>query len=143
MPTFNYYSGVSDPIQNIKHFRDKMVLYSRNDLIICLTFPFNLEGVTSDWFYSLPLHSLHNFEEVTKAFSHSVRLSQGGQEEQPSPLPLKMRQGDSLKSYICYFQSQLAKVPNSREDVSALAFISGLQISYPLYKHLWSMMSPE
>ena len=47
-----------------------------------------------------------------------------------------MRQGDSLKSYIGYFQSQLVKVFNCEEDVSALAFISGLQISQPLYKHL-------
>jgi len=42
-----------------------------------------------------------------------------------------MRQGDSLKSYIGYVQSQLAKVSNHGEDVSALAFISGLQISHP------------
>jgi len=37
-----------------------------------------------------------------------------------------MRQYDSLKSYIGYFQSQLAKVSHCGEDISALAFISGL-----------------
>jgi len=42
-----------------------------------------------------------------------------------------MRQGDNLKSYIGYFQRQLAKVPHCDEDVFALAFISGLQISHP------------
>jgi len=47
-----------------------------------------------------------------------------------------MRQGDSLKSYIGYFQNQLAKVPNCDGDVSALVFISGRQISHPLYKYL-------
>jgi len=51
-------------------------------------------------------------------------------------LTVKMRQSDNLKSYICYFQSQLAKLPNFGEDVSALALISGLQFSHPLYKHL-------
>ena len=47
-----------------------------------------------------------------------------------------MRQGDSLKSYIGFFQSQLAKVLSCDEDVSALTFIRGLQVSHPLYKHL-------
>jgi len=46
-----------------------------------------------------------------------------------------MRQGDNFKFYIDYFQSQLAKVPHCSENVFALAFISGLQVSHPLYKH--------
>ena len=49
---------------------------------------------------------------------------------------MKMRQGDSLKSYIGYFQSQLVKVSNCGEDVSALVFISGLQVTHLKYKHL-------
>jgi len=51
-------------------------------------------------------------------------------------LSVKMRQSDSLKSYISFFQSQLTKVSNCDEDVPALAFICGLQISHSLYKHL-------
>ena len=47
-----------------------------------------------------------------------------------------MRPCDSLKSYISYFQNQLSKVPNCGEDVFALAFISGLQVSHLPYKHL-------
>ena len=51
-------------------------------------------------------------------------------------LTVKMRQGDNLKSCIGYFQSQLAKVPQFSEDVSAPAFISDLQVSHHLYKYL-------
>ena len=47
-----------------------------------------------------------------------------------------MRQGDSLKFYLGYFQNQLTMVLNCDEDISALTFISGLQVSHPLYKHL-------
>ena len=67
-PTFDYYSGASDPVQHIRHFRDKMIIHSRNDALMYLTFPFSLKGVASDWFYSLQPHSLHNFEEVSMAF---------------------------------------------------------------------------
>jgi len=47
-----------------------------------------------------------------------------------------MRQEDSLKSYINLFQSQLTKVSNCGEEVSTFTFISGLQVTHPLYKHL-------
>ena len=56
-PTFYYYSEVSDPMQHICHFRDKMVIYSREDSTMCRTFPLSLKGVASDWFYSLPPRS--------------------------------------------------------------------------------------
>jgi len=39
------------------------MLYSRNDPVMCLTFSSSLRGATSEWFYSLPSHSLHNFSE--------------------------------------------------------------------------------
>jgi len=37
-PTFNYFSGESDPVQHIRHFQDKMVIYSYNNPLICVTF---------------------------------------------------------------------------------------------------------
>ena len=46
-----------------------------------------------------------------------------------------MRQSDSLKYDIGYFRSQLVKVLNCDENVSALTFISRLQVSH-LYKYL-------
>ena len=47
-----------------------------------------------------------------------------------------MKAGESLKNYVNYFQSQMALVYNCNEDVAAAAFISGLQVTYPIYKHL-------
>ena len=53
----------------------------------------------------------------------------------------KIWQGDSLKSYIGYFQSQLAKFPNCRKDVSALAssvscrFLTPIQASTRAWCH--------
>ena len=47
-----------------------------------------------------------------------------------------MRPFDSLKAYIGHFQSQLTKLHNCIKDVSALAFNSGLRVTYSLYKYL-------
>ena len=78
--TFNYYSVANNPIQHIRHFQDKMVVYSRNDQLFCSTFPSSLNFVASDWFYSPPPRSLQNFEEVTEAFL-TLYVSSGIQEE--------------------------------------------------------------
>ena len=102
-PIFDYYSGVSDLVQHIRHFWDKMVLYSGNDSIMCLTFPFSLKDVASDWFYSLPPHSFHNFVQVIEMFLTQYAFRWEVKKNNHHLLSVKMTQGDSLKSYISYF----------------------------------------
>ena len=113
-----------------------MAVYSHNIPLICLTFSSILKDVTSDWFHSLPPHSLHNFKKVTGVFLTQYASRQEAKKYNHHLLIIKMRLDDSLKSYIGYFQSQLAKVPSCSEDDSTFAFISSLQVSHPLYKHL-------
>ena len=64
MLNFDLYSRATNPIQYLRHYQDKMVVYSHNDLLMSQLFPSNLKRVASDWFYSLPSHSLRDFEEV-------------------------------------------------------------------------------
>jgi len=134
--TFDSYTGASNPIQHIRHFQDKMMFYFHNDWVMCLTFPSSLRGATSEWFYSLPPRSLHKFTEVTEAFLTQYATRQEAKRSGHHLLSVKMRPGDSFKFYINFFQSQLTKVSNCDEKVYALAFISGLQVTHPLYKHL-------
>jgi len=47
-----------------------------------------------------------------------------------------MSSKESLKSYVNYFQSQMSLVYNCNGDVATAAFISGLQVTRPFYKHL-------
>ena len=68
--------------------------------------------------------------------SHSILFSSGVQEEQSYLLFIKMRSSDILRAYIGYFQNQLGQVHNCIKDASTLAFISGIWITHPLYKHL-------
>ena len=112
-----------------------MMLYSRNDPVMCLTFPSSLRGATSEWFYSLPHRSLHNFSEITEAFLTQYATHQEAKRSSHH-LFIKMRAGDSLKFYINLFQNQLTKVSNCGEKVSALEFISGLHVTHPPYKYL-------
>ena len=132
-PTFDCYFGVSDPVEHIR--RDKMVMYFRNDPVMCPTFSSSLKGAVLDWFYSLPSRSLYNFVEVTEAFLTQYASRQEAKKNSHHLLSVKMRQRDRLKSYINFFQNQQTKGSNCGEEVFALVFIRGLS-PHPLYRHL-------
>jgi len=44
-----------------------------------------------------------------------------------------MKSEESLKHYVSYFQCQMALVYNCNEDVAVVVFISGLQVTHPLF----------
>ena len=71
-----------------------------------------------------------------RSVPHSIRHLPRSQEEHPSSSHRQNEEGRQSQSYIGYFQSQLAKVLNCGGDIYAFTFISGLQVSHPLYKHL-------
>jgi len=72
MPSFNLHSGAIDPIQHLRHYQDKMALYSHNDLLMSWVFPSSFKGVSSEWFYSLLSHSLQDFDEVKQSFYNQL-----------------------------------------------------------------------
>ena len=72
---------------------------------MCLTFLSSLKGVVSDWFYSLPSRSLHNFEEITEALLTLYAYHREAEKNNNHLFTIKMRQDDNLKSYIGYFQN--------------------------------------
>jgi len=54
-----------------------------------------------------------------------------------------MKSGVTLKSYINFFQSQLIKVSNCGEEVSALAFISDCMSLITCTSISWITVSPR
>jgi len=77
-------------------------------------------------------HSLYNFVEVTKEYASHQEAKRNSHHL----FSIRMRQGGNLKSYLNFFQNQLTKISNCGEEVAALAFISGLQVTRSFYKHL-------
>jgi len=106
-----------------------MLVHSCNDPLMCLTFSSNLKGIAFDWFYS------YNFEEELKRSSLSTPLTE---KPRGTTTTYSLSKWDRATPQILHqlLQEQLAKVPNWGENVSALAFISGQQVSHPLCKYL-------
>ena len=70
MLSFECYSGVTNPIQHLHQYQDKMAVHSHDDLLLSRVYPSILNAAAYDWFYTLPRLSLRSFEEVKQAFYH-------------------------------------------------------------------------
>ena len=103
-----------------------MAIYGHDDPFLYRVFPSSLKGATYHWFYSLPKNSIRSVEDVTDAFYNQFSSLREFQKNRNHLLVVKMKQGESLKNYVSYFQGQMALVYNCNEDVTAVAFISGL-----------------
>ena len=113
-----------------------MEIHTRSDSILCQIFTSSLKRVVSDCFYFLLPRSIHSFEDLIQLFLAQFSSRQEFKKNNHHLLSVKMRPSNSLKAYIGYFQNQLVKIHNYSEDAYALAFISGLRVTHPLYKHL-------
>ena len=136
VPTFEYYNGTSDPMQHLRHYQDKMAVYSYSDALLCRMFPSSLKGLASDWFYSLKPGSISSFEQVARTFLSQYSSCQEYRKTSNHLFTLKMYHDESLKKYLTRFQTERAKVHSCSDDVAAAAFISGLRQDHSLYASL-------
>ena len=97
---------------------------------MCLTFLASLKGMASTGSTRCH-HALHNFAKVTEAFLTQYDSRQEAKKNSHHLLSVRMRQGDSLKSYINLFQNQLIKVSNCREKLSYSHLSTGYKLLTP------------
>ena len=109
---FECYFDQSDPVQHLRQYQDKMVIHATNDSILCQIFSSSLKEVASDWFYSFPLRSIHNFQGLTELFLAQYSSHQEFKQNNYYLLSVKIRPSDNLKANLEYFQNQLIKVHN-------------------------------
>ena len=100
MSSFDLYSGAIDPIQHLQHYQDKMVVYSHDELLMSRVFPSSLKRVTSDWFYSLPSHSLRDFEKLKQVFYNQFASSREFKKNINHLLTVKIKPEENLKHYV-------------------------------------------
>ena len=93
------YNGRTDPIEHVSHFNQRMVVHSKNEVLMCKVFPSSLGPVAMRWFDGLGVGSIDSFKELAQAFrSHFMTCSRV-----PRPLDsllsMTMREGETLKTY--------------------------------------------
>ena len=67
-PTFTIYNGMTDLVEHISHFNQKMAVHASNEALMCKVFPSSLRPVAMRWFDALEEGLIRSFKELTKAF---------------------------------------------------------------------------
>ena len=62
-PTFTIYNGMTDPIEHVSHFNQRMVIHFRNEALMCRVFSSSLGLVAMRWFDRLEEGSISSYEE--------------------------------------------------------------------------------
>ena len=67
-PTFTMYNGRTNPVKHVSHFNQKMVVHSKNEVLMCKVFPSSLGPVALRWFDGLKEGLINSFKELTRVF---------------------------------------------------------------------------
>ena len=66
-PTFAMYNGRMDPIEHVSQFKQKMVVHSQDEALLCRVFPSSLGPMPMRWFDGLRTNSISSFKKLTQS----------------------------------------------------------------------------
>ena len=98
-PTFTIYNGMTDPMEYVSYFNQKMAVHADNEAFIGKVFPFSLGPVAMRWFNAFEEGSVEFFEELTRAFKARFITCSRVPKPVDSLLSMAMREGETLKTY--------------------------------------------
>ena len=94
---FAIYNGRTDSMEYVSQFNQRMIIHSRNEVLMCKVFPSNLEPVAMRWFNSLKTDSIDSYKQLTQAFGSFFITNSRVSLPLSSLLSLSMREGETLK----------------------------------------------
>ena len=135
-PTFLLYNGLSDPVEHVSQFNQRMAVHSKDEALLCKIFPSSLGPVAMRWFNGLRANSINSFRELTQVFGS--RFITCGRVPRPldSLLSLSMREGETLEAYSDRYWEMYNEIDGDFEDVVINIFKVGLPNEHGLKKSL-------
>ena len=134
--TFTMYNGRTDLVEHVSHFNQRMVVHSRNEVLMCKVFPSSLGPVVMRWFDCLREDSINSFKELIKAFgAHFVTCSKVLR-SLDSLLSMAIWEGETLKTYSDRYWEMFNEIDGDFDDVVIRTFKVGLPAEHDLRKYL-------
>ena len=125
-PLFNCYDGKTDLVERVSHYIQIMSLHTHNDALMCKVFPSSLRPTVLWWFNGLRKGSIHSFSELIQEFG--VQFVTCSRVPQPvdALLSMKMRVGETLRSYASRYWELHNEIGGDNERVAARKYRMGL-----------------
>ena len=74
-PTFTMYNGLTDLLEHVSQFNQRMAIHSKDEALICKIFLPNFGPMAMRWFDGLRPNSIDSFKLLTQAFSSHFMTS--------------------------------------------------------------------
>ena len=123
-------------MEHVSHFSQKMVVYSKDETLMCKIFSSSLGPMAMRWFNGLKENYIDSFKKLTQSFGarfitcSKVPLPLG------SLLSMSMRDGETLKAYSDRYWEMFNEIDGSYNDVAISTFKAGLPAKHDLRKSL-------
>nr|POE67529.1 hypothetical protein CFP56_36695 [Quercus suber] len=121
---------------NVSHFNQRMVVYSKDETLMCKVFPSSLGPVVMRWFNSLKADSISSFKELTQAFVSRFVTCQRVARPLASLLSLSMQEGETLKTYSDRYWEMFNEMEGNFDGMALSTFKLGLPTDHGLRKSL-------
>ncbi|XP_070668965.1 uncharacterized protein [Malus domestica] len=134
-PHFTLFKGDEDPDMHLMQYRSAMTLYCINDTLMWKMFATTLQGEAQDWFHTLPMCLIRNFNELSLVFTKEY-LSYRSIKKKFDHLFNMKNPKESLHTYVKRFKAKKVKIIGCNDSIACSAFQKGLPVNHPLFGKL-------
>ena len=135
-PTFTIYNGITDPVEHVSQFNQRMAVHSKNEALMCKVFPSSLGPAAMRWFNGLKTDSVDSYRQLTQAFGSRFVTNSRVPQPLSALLSLSMRDGKTLKTYLGRYWEIYNEMDGNFDDVTINIFKSSLPAEHGLRKFL-------
>ena len=130
------YNGRMDPVEHVSQFKQKMVVHSQDDVLLCKVFPSSLGSMLIRWFDGLRTNSISSFKKLTQSFYSRFITCSRVPQPLDSLLSMSMREGESVKAYAERYWEMFNEIDGDFDEVAIRTFKVGLPSEHGLRKSL-------
>ena len=130
------YNRRTDPVEHVSQFKQKMVVHSQDEALLCRVFPSSLGQMPMRWFDGLRMNSINSFKKLTKSFCSRFITCSRVLQPLDSLLSMTMREGESVKAYAERYWEMFNEINGDFDEVAIRTFKVGLASEHGLRKSL-------
>ena len=126
------YNGRTNPVEHVSQFKQKMIIHSQDEALMCRIFPSSLGSMPMRWFNGLRKNSISSFKKLTQSFCSPFITCSRVPQPLDSLLSMSMREGESVKAY----SERYWEMFNEIDEIAIKTFKVGLPSEHSLRKSL-------
>ena len=137
-PSFIMYNGRTDLVEHVSQFKQKTIVHSQDEALLCRVFPSSLGLMPMRWFDGLRTNSISSFKKLTQSFCSQFITCSRVPQPLDSMLSMTMREGKSVKAYTERYWEMFNEIDGDFDEVAIRTFKVGLPSEHGLRKFLTS-----